>query len=586
MSDLTKPLANSISLTLKNTFAARENVMQGSTGVFTLSEDENHFFLLRYSRRTDLGEAYNTMKVAKYAIPADSIPTNFAEINDVLVRTDFGEDMLGPLDAAGSGTWGYVNPNVTANGTEVLGIQEIGSKLVVNHNIAYGALGLRPVTTFTFDSTDLNASQTAIDPTTTVEDDFALTEVGFCLGNMSKVDPEWQTFFNGEVFTGANQTAVTTNWSKGPSVTTFSASELVTTALDTEDLVSFGNSPLLFWPVFTDDENGDSKGFFDKTLFTPAFRQQIINEAGNFFNTALEQNVGYDNGSGVLSKNTYWNRTSKVICTFVVPNTRSLAVCTIIRGGTREALYTDAPTQPFAFETEYVGGETLALRDVNGDLIPILDEFGNRQPPIEGFVYKAERWKYDRVLEDYVIDGPTGGDSSGIDDDRRFSIHLFDLADVQEVKDGIRKPWNLEPYNQQLFSQPHGFTSIHKEGAIPECGDFKKSTNELFLAYNGEYGASAISFYPLFNTFTVAANTDVNPTSTATLRISGIPNGLASVKIWSEFSGELIFEGDVSFSNGTGTTPVLSISNNSLFFARWLGANPPTTGAGMYGVTT
>lgn len=584
MTILERPLASGIELVLKNTFGISDSEMKGSLGDFTLSEDGQHIFMSRYFINPDLGESRYYFKIGKYLIPPNNVPTNAAGINASVTRVDIGHDMLGiPVNDGAGAYFSYIGNSMPSEGFTVFGLQESNGKLIVNNNMSYGALGIRPQTTFVFDSTDLNAAATAVDPSTTVEHTYSMLHLGHTLGQMSRVEPEWQTLFGGSIFSGAGQTAITSNYSKGTSVGTFSESELIPNG---EELVTIGNEPLLYYPTLTYDANNNLKGLYDKTVFTPSVIAQMdAMEGYSFITDGLERNIGFLLESGELTKNTFWNRTSKVITTFIVPNTRTLAVASIIRGGTREPYYKNAPTQPYEFQKTYSAGVTYAVRDGNGVPVPLLDANGQIQPPIAGFVYKAERWIYNKITQDYYVSTPTDGDSTGIHDDKVLSIHLFDTVHLQEVKDGSRAAWNVAPYKQQVFRQPLAFTANDGPTAIPASGDYNPTTGELYLSYASEYAKSPTSFYPLINVFDVIEQGAESATSTARLAHSDVPDGPQSVKIWSELDNSLLFDGELTFSGGVATTTPLAVVSNTAFYARWLGGNPPTTGTGIYGVT-
>lgn len=510
MPTTTLPLAESITLTHKGSFTIVDSDMRQGKGDFTLSEDGSSIYTVRYAQNSDQGEPYKLFRAAKYDLPDSFVmPSDFDSIPTTLNRTDIGLDMLGESEGVGQDpvvrTFEYADPDISNGFFIILGVHEKSGKLIVNNNIYYAANGLRPQTTFVFDSNNLNAAENSQDPTLTVEDDFSMRNIGKMLGNMSNVPSDWQSFFGGEVFSGANQSSITTNWSAGPSLLAFSASELVTTSTP-DDLVLFGSEPLMYYPDESNGPDGTPQALYDRSVFTP---EEIahINTTDSFLTDVLGTNTAIDLLSGGVAKNEWWNDQSRVITQFIVPGTRTLAVLTNTLGTTRLPYHTDAPTQPYEYQKEYNGGITTAVLDENGKPVPELDENGQLQPVQKGLIYKAQSWIYDEDLGDYTLTLPSGGGSAAIRDDKYLSVLLFDTLDLQKVKDGELLGYQVQPYKQQLFKQPLPFTTGDKIHAVPQCGDFKQSTSELLLSYRNEYQFSASSFYPLFNAYDVSATT-------------------------------------------------------------------------------
>lgn len=510
MPTTTLPLAESITLTHKGSFTIVDSDMRQGKGDFTLSEDGSSIYTVRYAQNSDQGEPYKLFRAAKYDLPDSFVmPSDFDSIPTTLNRTDIGLDMLGESEGVGQDpvvrTFEYADPDISNGFFIILGVHEKSGKLIVNNNIYYAANGLRPQTTFVFDSNNLNAAENSQDPTLTVEDDFSMRNIGKMLGNMSNVPSDWQSFFGGEVFSGANQSSITTNWSAGPSLLAFSASELVTTSTP-DDLVLFGSEPLMYYPDESNGPDGTPQALYDRSVFTP---EEIahINTTDSFLTDVLGTNTAIDLLSGGVAKNEWWNDQSRVITQFIVPGTRTLAVLTNTLGTTRLPYHTDAPTQPYEYQKEYNGGITTAVLDENGKPVPELDENGQLQPVQKGLIYKAQSWIYDEDLGDYTLTPPSGGGSAAIRDDKYLSVLLFDTLDLQKVKDGELLGYQVQPYKQQLFKQPLPFTTGDKIHAVPQCGDFKQSTSELLLSYRNEYQFSASSFYPLFNAYDVSATT-------------------------------------------------------------------------------
>lgn len=504
----TLPLAESITLSHKGAFTIVDSDMRQGKGDFTLSEDGSSIYTVRYAQNSDQGEPYKLFRVAKYDLPNSYIvPEDFASIPTTLNRTDIGLDMLGLSEGVGQDpvvrTFEYADPDISNGFFIILGLHEKNGKLIVNNNIYYAANGLRPQTTFVFDSNNLNAAATAQDPTTTVEDYFSMRDIGKMLGNMSNVPTDWQSFFGGEIFSGANQSSITTNWSAGPSLLAFSTSELVTTS-DPDDLVQFGAEPLMYYPDESIGSDGTPQALYDRSLFTLS-EIEHINTTNSFTTDVLGTNTALDLLSGEVSKNEWWNDQSRVITQFIVPNTRTLAVLTNTLGTTRQPYYTDAPTQPYEYQKEYNAGITTAVLDENGKPVPELDENGQIQLVQKGLIYKSQSWIYDEELGDYTLTPPSGGGSAAIRDDKYLSVLLFDTNDLQKVKDGELLGYQVQPYKQQLFKNPLDFTTGDGVNAVPQCGDFNNSTGELFLSYRNEYQFSASSFYPVFNAFDVSA---------------------------------------------------------------------------------
>lgn len=77
----------------------------------------------------------------------------------------------------------------------------------------------------------------------------------------------------------------------------------------------------------------------------------------------------------------------------------------------------------------------------------------------------------------------------------------------------------------------------------------------------------------------------VSPTtSTAVITIVGISDGPHDIKLWSEVTDTILYDGSVTFSSDIGNATVTA-DVGTAFTGRWLGNDPPTTGTGVYGVT-
>jgi len=86
---------------------------------------------------------------------------------------------------------------------------------------------------------------------------------------------------------------------------------------------------------------------------------------------------------------------------------------------------------------------------------------------------------------------------------------------------------------------------------------------------------------------TRVVNVQSGGTSTASITITGIPDGSHAVKIRADSvdgAEGVLFNGDLTFTGGSASTTVAA-TVGTVFTGRYLGANPPTTGTGIYGVT-
>jgi len=72
--------------------------------------------------------------------------------------------------------------------------------------------------------------------------------------------------------------------------------------------------------------------------------------------------------------------------------------------------------------------------------------------------------------------------------------------------------------------------------------------------------------------------------STATITILGIVDGDYPIKLWSETTNLLLYNGDVTFSSNQASV-LIDAPVETDFSGRWLGSNPPSTGTGLYGTT-
>jgi len=87
------------------------------------------------------------------------------------------------------------------------------------------------------------------------------------------------------------------------------------------------------------------------------------------------------------------------------------------------------------------------------------------------------------------------------------------------------------------------------------------------------------------DTVDISVLAEVGTSSNAVVLIAGLANGTYPVKIWSEVTNGLMYSGDATFSSESASVSVASAVGVA-FTGRRLGANPPTTGTGFYGVTS
>ncbi len=69
----------------------------------------------------------------------------------------------------------------------------------------------------------------------------------------------------------------------------------------------------------------------------------------------------------------------------------------------------------------------------------------------------------------------------------------------------------------------------------------------------------------------------------ATLTISGIPDGLQLITLYNDTTDALVYNDNLTFTGGVATVELVG-DETTIYTGTWLGDNPPTTGAGLYGV--
>jgi hypothetical protein len=71
----------------------------------------------------------------------------------------------------------------------------------------------------------------------------------------------------------------------------------------------------------------------------------------------------------------------------------------------------------------------------------------------------------------------------------------------------------------------------------------------------------------------------------ATITIQGIPNGPHLITLYNDTTDALVFDGVLTFTS-TVATVQLAGNGSTIYTGTWLGDNPPTTGAGLYGTAS
>jgi hypothetical protein len=71
----------------------------------------------------------------------------------------------------------------------------------------------------------------------------------------------------------------------------------------------------------------------------------------------------------------------------------------------------------------------------------------------------------------------------------------------------------------------------------------------------------------------------------ATITIQGIPNGPHLITLYNDTTDALVFDGVLTFTS-TVATVELAGNGSTIYTGTWLGDNPPTTGAGLYGTAS
>jgi hypothetical protein len=75
---------------------------------------------------------------------------------------------------------------------------------------------------------------------------------------------------------------------------------------------------------------------------------------------------------------------------------------------------------------------------------------------------------------------------------------------------------------------------------------------------------------------------DLISTVLATITIQGIPDGDHLITLYNDTTDALVFDGILTFTS-TVATVELAGNGSTIYTGTWLGDNPPTTGAGLYG---
>jgi len=166
----------------------------------------------------------------------------------------------------------------------------------------------------------------------------------------------------------------------------------------------------------------------------------------------------------------------RIITSFIIPNTRTLVVLILLKGGLRKGYYEGATIQPSRVNL--------------------------------GLEYKYKTWYYDPVDNEYKKrESESAGNSAAIEDDKYTSALFFDMADIEEAKQGGRGNWEIYPYDQVLLKNLSGLGDKDGLHALPASGYFDLTRNRLFVSHAGELQTGQYSSVPIINAINVTANT-------------------------------------------------------------------------------
>lgn len=490
----TLPLVRHADLDHVGSFYVNNEYMFGEWFQITFSEDGNSLFIVNYYRTYP--DELHRLYIAQFAVPTNwSMPTSISDISQLGAPLQFADNVLGDIvyredgyqyfeklgDAWDSWRWG------------ISGVIHKNNKLIINFIDNYDTNLPRSVSAILIE----DASNLA---TTPVSGNYSLDGQIRQQGAMTFVPPEHQELFGGDTFMFATLQSNHIGNALGPCVHAFNFDEVQGST--NENNVVYGDATKAYIRYERDraDAQGNSKMFFDRSVYTPDQIAPLVNHNGEsqFFDLIVSKNREVILPNGKKTINNWWNPLSRSVTGLVVPESKSLFVIASAMGVTREPAITLPDTPPKEFFKTIEGQ---AIDDVNGD--PLLEAHRVTQ----GVQYKYQRMQYDPLTNIYspiLREGGGHAESAGfspaIYDDRKTIILAFSLEDIAAVKAGTMNAWEIQPYYYDYFEQPVVGTDGLPVFSEPTCGAYNPITHDIILGYR-----DMVSERALFNVFTLSS---------------------------------------------------------------------------------
>lgn len=465
---LTLPLASDVQFLYEGTIAATNSDLSGSAGRFCISEDGQSLFIEKQ------------YLIGQYQMPTSFNPATILNDVDQLVEIQPPVSITGDIV---DGSFTRLDPSVPTAFFRIVGMTHKDGKLIVNHLNWYDTSGNRVHSTFVVeDASDLANS--------TIESNYGMQGVNRQAGAMGITPPSLVDFFGGEILSFAPQESISSRFDFGPSIRTFNLSELTPDSSAGAPVI-FGQPTVMEYPFTGDDAQGRPKKFYDKFEYDDF----VVANNNDALKAPLNNNQIMQRENGEFTLNKWWNLSSRIITSFVIPNTRTLVVLILLKGGIRKGYYEGATIQPSRVNL--------------------------------GLEYKYKTWYYDPVENVYKKrESESAGNSAAIEDDKYTSALFFDMADIAEAKQGGRSTWEIYPYDQALLKNVSGLGDKDGLHALPASGYFDLTRNRLFVSHSGELQTGQYSSVPIINAINVTANTSkpvikLNPDRDSLTHIKG-----------------------------------------------------------------
>ena len=368
----------------------------------------------------------------------------------------------------------------------VTALAHVGGKLIVNYADWYDN-SATPQTTFVFRDAS-NLATSAIDGPFGLED--AIKQGGI----ITKVPANLQNFFGGDLLGTSAHLSIDGRLDRGPSIRATDSNDFIESSVTAANFIQLSGPSYMRYPNETD---GSVLKWFHN-----------IQELSSVTSGFTKSEIVYDNvlaslPDGSIADEHYWNSNSNAQCAFVIPNSKTLCVVASMSGVTAQPYYSDASVLPTN--------------------VPA------------GIGYKIQTWSYNSETNEYELStAPTAGGSRYIIDDAYHRFYLFDLSDLEEVKNGTKDPWEIQPYLYKDFKSPfitgRASNPLH---FLPTRGHFDINANVLYLSYAEEGGNAQYDQSPLWAAY------DVNGLADRT-RLTGsnaIPNRAPTVSILGASNG-------------------------------------------------